>query len=379
MNQDNFNALAEQYMAKAVRVESNDNVWIEYQGDMGRGLAESCSRQVEKMGGVPFVVDSSGETIRSLIAEAKQSGYEEAFLRNIGERKLETMQRMAGYIRICDDHDMESAKIPASDMGVYSELVMKQATDYRVRKTRWLVVASPTPEFATACNMPVSEFNDFYLNACLADYSKMADAVKPLQELMDNGSDVHITGEETDIRFSIKGIHAQACTGERNIPDGECYTAPVRDSVNGFIKYGPSSYRGVRLPWIKLVCENGKIVDATSSTDDLTRQLNEILDKDAGARYFGEFAIAFNPAILHPVGSILFDEKIAGSFHLTPGQCYEDVANNGNKSSVHWDMVKIQRPEYGGGDIVIDGELIRRDGLFVPERLLLLNPGNLTL
>ena len=117
--------------------------------------------------------------------------------------------------------------------------------------------------------------------------------------------------------------------------------------------------------------EKGKIVESSASSN--SDKLVEILDSDEGARFIGEFAIAFNPMIREPMLDILFDEKIAGSFHFTPGQAYEE-ANNGNKSQVHWDMVNIQRPEYGGGEIWFDGELIRQDGNFIPEDLQKLNP-----
>ena len=119
--------------------------------------------------------------------------------------------------------------------------------------------------------------------------------------------------------------------------------------------------------------KDGKIVDATASD---TKRLNEIFDTDPGARYVGEFSLGFNPHIKEPMCDILFDEKIAGSLHFTPGQAYEEC-DNGNRSAVHWDMVLIQRPEYGGGEVWFDDELIRKDGMFVPKDLKPLNPSNL--
>ncbi len=112
-------------------------------------------------------------------------------------------------------------------------------------------------------------------------------------------------------------------------------------------------------------------MDATSNQ---TNKLNKILDADPGARYIGEFSLGFHPYILHPMRDILFDEKIAGSFHFTPGQAYEE-ADNGNRSQVHWDMVNIQRADYGGGEVFFDGKLIRHDGEFVPKPLQSLNRG----
>ena len=99
-------------------------------------------------------------------------------------------------------------------------------------------------------------------------------------------------------------------------------------------------------------------------------------DQDEGARYIGEFALGFHPHITDPMNDILFDEKIQGSFHMALGQCY-DEASNGNKSALHWDLVQIQRPEYGGGEIWFDGSLVRKDGVFIPNSLRDLNPENL--
>ena len=195
-----------------------------------------------------------------------------------------------------------------------------------------------------------------------------------LKQLMDNTDEVHITGPGTDLTFSIRGIPSIKCAGEMNIPDGEVYTAPVKESMNGIISYNtPSEEQGFTYENIVFEVENGRIINASAND---TERINKLLDTDEGARYFGEFAIGVNPYILKPMKDTLFDEKIAGSFHLTPGMCYED-APNGNKSSVHWDLVNIQRKEYGGGDIYFDGRLIRRDGLFVIDELLPLNPENL--
>ena len=104
--------------------------------------------------------------------------------------------------------------------------------------------------------------------------------------------------------------------------------------------------------------------------------MNKVLDTDAGSRYVGEFSFGLNPYILTPMKDTLFDEKIAGSFHMTPGRCY-DEAPNGNQSAIHWDLVCIQRPEYGGGEIYLDGVLVRKDGRFVLPELAGLNPENL--
>ena len=185
---------------------------------------------------------------------------------------------------------------------------------------------------------------------------------------------VHLKAPGTDLRFSIKGIGAKMCKGDRNIPDGEVFSCPTKFSVNGTIQFNtPTLYSGTKFENVRLDFDEGKIIKATANN---TKRINEILDTDAGARYVGEFSLGFNPYILSPMCDILFDEKIAGSLHFTPGQAYEEC-DNGNRSAVHWDMVLIQRPEWGGGEVWFDGELIRKNGQFLPRDLKPLNPSNL--
>jgi aminopeptidase len=248
---------------------------------------------------------------------------------------------------------------------------MQPVLDYRVGKTKWVVLRWPTPSMAQQAGLSTEKFEDFYFRVCTLDYARMTPGMEALAGLMKKTDRVHIKGPGTDLKFSIKGIGAKECGGLRNIPDGEVFSCPVRDSVEGVVQYNaPTVYLGTSFDSIRLVFKKGKIVEATANN---TKRLNEILDSDDGARYIGEFALGFNPHILQPMRDILFDEKIAGSFHFTPGQAYEDCGN-GNKSQVHWDMVCIQRPDYGGGEVWFDGKLIRKDGLFVPKPLQKLNP-----
>ena len=237
-----------------------------------------------------------------------------------------------------------------------------------------MILRYPNGSMAQLAGKSQEAFEDFFFDVCTLDYRKMSKAMDPLVELMERTDKVRIKGPGTDLRFSIKGIPAVKCGGEMNIPDGEVYTAPVRESMNGTISYNtPSEEQGFTYENIVFKIKDGKIVKAMSNNNE---RINQLLDTDDGARYFGEFALGVNPYILHPMKDTLFDEKIAGSFHLTPGAAYED-AFNGNKSSVHWDLVMIQRPEYGGGEIYFDDVLIRKDGIFVIPELEGLNPENL--
>lgn len=232
----------------------------------------------------------------------------------------------------------------------------------------------PTPSMAQLANKSTEAFEQYYFDVCTMDYAKMAKAMQPLKELMERTDRVKIIGPGTELTFSIRGIPAIPCPGEYNIPDGEVFTAPVRDSVNGVITFNtPSPYQGFTFEQVRLEFVDGKIVHATAND---TERLNKILDTDEGARYIGEFALGVHPVIREPMQDILFDEKIDGSFHFTPGRCY-DEASNGNISNIHWDMVMIQRPEYGDGEIWFDDQLIRKDGRFLLPELAPLNPENL--
>ena len=286
------------------------------------------------------------------------------------------MSQMDCYIGVRgSDNVSELSDVPADKMNLYETLYSTPVHHgIRVPKTRWVVLSYPNASMAQLSGTSTEAFEDFYFQVCNLDYSKMGRAMKALVELMNRTDKVRLTGKDTDLTFSIKDIPAIACDGQLNIPDGEVYTAPVQDSINGVITYNtPSLYQGFTFENVRLEFENGKIVKATANN---TERLNQILDTDEGARYVGEFAIGVNPYILKPMKDILFDEKIMGSIHFTPGNCYDD-AYNGNSSAIHWDLVMIQREEYGGGEIYFDDRLIRKNGRFVLPELDCLNPENL--
>ncbi|MFZ6036268.1 MAG: aminopeptidase [Patescibacteria group bacterium] len=278
------------------------------------------------------------------------------------------------------DNMYELADVPKEQMRMVSTGMGKHLQDQRIQHTRWILTRMWTPGMAQLAGMSQSAFYDYYMNTVLLDYDRMSRAMDPLFDLVNEAAEVQIKGPgETDLRFSIAGIGAVKCDGKRNIPDGEVYTAPVRESMEGVIQYNTVTVtkEGQRFENVRFVVEKGRIMEATCGSGDV-RRLNDFLDTDAGARYFGEFAFGLNPHIRLPIGETLFDEKIAGSFHLTPGQSYTGTpAENGNNSAIHWDIVCIQRPEFGGGEIWLDGVLIRKDGIFVPERLQGLNPDQL--
>ena len=326
-------------------------------------------RAVRAADGTPLVEVRHTRVSRELLMETNEQ--QAALVRDI---EMFRMKKMQAYIAIRGSANIsENSDVPSDRMSLYSRIT-RPVQDYRVNKTRWCVLRWPTPSMAQAAGMSTEAFENLYFDVCTMDYAKMARAMVPLERRMKRTDKVHLKSPGTDLTFSIKGIGAKMCRGDRNIPDGEVFSCPVKNSVNGVIQFNtPTIYSGTKFENVRLEFKDGKIIKATGNN---TKRLNEILDTDAGARYVGEFSLGFNPYILNPMCDILFDEKIAGSLHFTPGQAYEEC-DNGNRSAVHWDMVLIQRPEWGGGEIWFDGELIRKDGLFVPRDLQPLNPKNL--
>lgn len=306
-------------------------------------------------------------------------GLNEDSVKTIADVEKYEMEQMTAYIALRGSHNYaEHGDVPEAALKLWAkEYTTPVVFGIRVPKTKWAALRWPTPGMAQQANMSTPAFEQFYFDVCTLDYGKMARACAPLKELMDRTDRVRVTGPgETDFSFSIKGIGAVACTGERNIPDGECFSAPVRESVNGVVRFNTVSlYQGVEFSDIRYAIRDGKIVEASAGAN--TAKLNEVLDTDEGARYFGEWSLGFNPYVFEPMKDTLFDEKIAGSLHFTPGNAYDPPGGNGNKSSIHWDTVLIQRPEYGGGEIWFDDVLIRKDGLFIPAELQGLNPENL--
>ncbi len=363
-----YHTLAKGLTGFSTALKSGERVLIDA-FDVPDAMVIALIRAARERGAHPYVNLNRARISRELMLGADEAQYAPH-----AEVELKRMQKMDAYIALRGSENIfETSDIPADRVQLVSRL-MKPVLDYRVNSTKWVVLRWPTASMAQQAAMSTEKFEDFYFRVCTLDYARMIPGMKALKTLMEKTDRVHIKGPGTDLTFSIKGIGARECGGQRNIPDGEVFSCPVKDSVEGYIQYNaPTVYLGTSFDQIRLEFKQGRIVQAAAATPAMTKRLNAVLDSDPGARFIGEFALGFNPHILEPMRDILFDEKIAGSFHFTPGQAYEGVGN-GNKSQVHWDMVSIQRPEYGGGEVWFDGKLIRKDGLFVPKSLQKLNP-----
>ena len=355
------------------RLKKGENVLIKVYGEgEERSLVMAIIQEVYKVGANPFVWNHDPQIMRELLKKCNEEQ-----IKTWAESDLMLMKKMDAYIGVWGgNNNAENSLIKEENYKIYEKLYLDPVHMHqRVKNTKWVVLNYPTSSMAQQASMSTDEFEDFYFKVCNLDYSKMDKAMDNLVSLMNKTDKVKIIGEGTNLEFSIKNIPAIKCAGIMNIPDGEVFTAPVRDSINGVLSYNtPSLYSdGFTYENIKLEFKNGKIVNASANDNE---RINKIFDTDEGARYIGEFAIGVNPYITKPMKDTLFDEKIMGSFHFTPGACY-DEAPNGNKSTIHWDLVCIQTKEYGGGEMYFDDVLIRKDGVFVIDELKCLNPENL--
>lgn len=368
MTDARYTKLAKLLIGYSTQLKKGDRVLLDMI-DVPDEFTVELMRAARAVGAIPIV-----ETRHTRITREVLKGTNDEHSALVRDIEMFRMKRMQAYIAIRGSLNAnENSDVDGKLTALYTR-TLRPVLNYRVNKTRWVVLRWPSPSMAQAANMSTEAFENFYFDVCTMDYSKMAKAMLPLEKRMKKADRVQIKGPGTDLSFSIKGIGAKSCNGKLNIPDGEVFSCPVKDSVNGTIQFNtPTIYAGTRFENVRLEFKNGKVVAANSNNN---KKLNEILDTDTGARYVGEFALGFNPHIQNPMCDILFDEKIAGSLHFTPGQAYE-IADNGNRSAVHWDMVLIQRPEWGGGEIWFDDELIRKDGLFKPKDLQPLNPKNL--
>ena len=366
MRDERYTKLAKNLINYSVNLQPGEKVLITISDNeiaMGRELI----RAAYEAGGLPFLKLKHAKLNRELYKGATQEQLE--LQARLDRAEIDAMDATIHVLRMDNVHEM--AGLPPEQVKLWSQHYGRHVKSLH---KKWCALRFPNESMAQLAKMSTDEFEDFYFEVCTLDYAKMAENLKPLAELMRRTDRVHIKGPGTDLTFSIKDIPVMESDGKKNVPDGEIFTAPIKDSVNGTITYNvPSHYHGFLYENVKFTFRDGRIVEATSNN---TERMERLLDTDQGARYIGEFALGFNPHILHPMNDALFDEKIAGSFHFTPGNAFE-VACNSNRSSIHWDLVCIQRPEYGGGEIWFDDVLVRKDGLFVLPELEGLNPENL--
>jgi aminopeptidase len=372
MTDPRWESLAQLLVEHSVRLNAGETLLIECFDLLDTTLPRLLVKKAAARGAIALVETRDMTVLRELVANGS-----ELSLRLWGEIDRHRMERVHAYLGLRGARNIsEMADVPPSRLDQYNAFYQQPVHfECRVPRTKWCVLRLPGPSMAQQAGMSTEAFENFYFDVCTLDYSKLARDLKPLAARMEAAREVHITGPDTDLRFSIEGIPVVPCAGEMNIPDGEVFTAPVRDSVEGYIRFNtPTIYQGASFDGVRLEFSGGRIIRADCTAGDVSK-LRRIFQSDEGASYIGEWSMGCHPKIMHPMRDILFDEKIAGSFHFTPGNAY-DEADNGNRSKIHWDLVQIQRPDYGGGTIALDGEPVRVNGLFLPEDLRALNPAS---
>ncbi|MBN2073362.1 MAG: aminopeptidase [Actinobacteria bacterium] len=367
---DRIKKLAEILICYSCNIKKGEKALIQCYGSTAFPLVRELIKKIYEVGGIPFVSLKDDRIIREIIKSCTKKQ-----LALMTDYEMKRMKGMDAFIGIrAHDNVNEFGDLPVEKINLHTREFSSIVSEERVENTKWVVLRWPNDSMAQLANTSLEAFEDFYFDVCTIDYSKMSKAMDSLVKLMEKTDKVRIKGPKTDLVFSIKEIHAIKAAGESNIPDGEVFTAPVRDSAEGFITYNtPAVFQGFTYENIYFEFKKGRIIKASANDSD---KIKKILDMDEGARYLGEFAIGLNPYIIRAIKDPLFDEKIMGSIHLTPGRCYKE-ASNGNHSSIHWDLVLIQTPEFGGGEIYFDGNLIRKDGRFIIKELECLNPENL--
>ena len=354
---DRINQLAEKVLKYSLNLKKGERIYIEAFGNSTHDMLRALIQTSAKIGAVPFYYFNDDSYTCAFLSQAG-----EAQIKALGDIHQNLMAQCDAYVAVRGKDDVFAlSDISDKKLALYRKHYLQPVhSQTRVPQTRWCVLRYPNTAMAALSRMSLKQFEDFYFDACLVDYKKMEKELTPLKKLMDKTDKVRIIAPGTDVSFSIKNIGSVICCGHRNIPDGEVYTAPVKNSVNGVVQFNTdTTYNGTFFSNIRLVFQNGKIIEGSSLVNN--DKFQKILNQDEGARYLGEFSFGTNPFIQKPILDILFDEKINGSFHMAIGNAYDET-DNGNRSAIHWDLVQIQTPQNGGGEIWFDGKLVRKDG-----------------
>src|SRR5438309_7906292 len=277
MHDERFDKLAKLLVEYSIRLKRNETVLIEA-FDIPDEMTVALVRAARNAGGIPFAQVYHARVNRALALEASDRQ-----LNVMASHELTRMKKMNAYIAMRGSQNItELADVPPNKMKLIGKK-MRPVQDQRVKRTKWVVLRWPTPSMAQLAGMSTEAFEDFYFDVCTLNYRKMQPGMKALKRLMEATDCVQIKGPGTDLVFSVKGIPAVICGGDRNIPDGEVFSCPVKDSVDGHVTFNaPSIYQGTAFDGIRLEFNKGKIVEATSNE---TKNLNKILDSDVGARY----------------------------------------------------------------------------------------------
>ena len=357
--------LAKIIVEHSVKVKRGSNVVIDVSDFSSKDLMHECYRlSLEK--GANVYLDVFGTNYE--IGRADYGGFMNTLLKTASNKQLSTPREIMEaktkwgdkFIRITSIHNKNFLdKADPKKLRLYSSTYYP--TFEKMINKDWLLTYFPTHGMAQNAKMSLEEFTDFYYKASIVDYKKQGARIKKLAKIIDRGSEVHITGQNIDLKLGIKGrFAAGAISGTHNIPDGECFTGPQESKTEGYVEFEyPMNYNGKQMTGIRLEFKKGKVVNFSSETNK--KHLEQLLNDHEGNRRLGELGIGMNPNIQTYMQDTLFDEKIMGTIHLALGKAYETKLGGGkNKGTIHWDMVKDLR--HKGSLVTVDGKPIIKSG-----------------
>ncbi|MEI8232906.1 MAG: aminopeptidase [bacterium] len=347
--------LARVMLTHSLKIKPKEKVLITV-SDLAMPLGRAVYQETLKLGAYPMLdINPSGlEYSFYNLASDWQIGYVPS---KVIQEKIAWAD---AYVRIvADDNLRELSQIDPAKMMVRAKLI-RPLMDPMIDSKRWILTWYPTPAMAQEAGVSSEWLREFYFKSCLVDYAKMEKDLLKLRKIMDEGKEVHVIGKMTDLHVRIDNRLAEACAGECNIPDGECFLAPVTNKVDGEVYFElPTLAYGHEVAGIHLEFKDGKVIAASAERGN--EALQKMLETDDGARYLGEFAIGANYNITRGMMNTLFDEKIGGTIHMALGRAYKDARGGGeNESAIHWDLVKDMRSE--GSVLTIDGKVVLKDG-----------------
>lgn len=350
---------------RSTDIEKGENVYLIAKSLDSLPLFEEVRRQIIKKGGFPYehlLYDSQVGSEGMDYDWIKHASEDQ--LESLSSVKMHEMRNMDAYIRIGGaDNTKELSGLDNTKVSTRQEATKE--IFYERDKKKWVTTRWPTDGLAQSSGMPTQELRDYIFDAVTdADYEEIRSRNSEIKERFDKASEVRIKSERTDLKLSIEGRKGVNCHGLRNLPDGEVFYAPVKESVNGEIKFSfPGVSSGNQVKGILLKFRDGKIVDYSAESNE--KFLEDMIETDEGSKYVGELGLGTNPQMDRFVGNALLDEKIFGTVHLALGRAYERSlpdGKKGNDSGIHWDLVEDLRD---GGKIFLDGEVVQEDGEWV--------------
>lgn len=356
---------AEILLNHSTDIGEGDNVYLLATSLESLPLFREVRRQIIKKGAFPHEHLLYDSQIGSACLDydwVKHASKEQ--LEKTSEAKLKEMQKMDAYVRIGGQDNYQELSKVSSDK-VSSAVKGGEEIKEERFDIDWATTRYPTTGLAQSAGMSSQELEELVFDAVtVTDWEEQKSKNQRIKQKFDQGSEVRIVGENNDLRFSLEGREGVNSYGKRNMPDGEVFYAPRKETLEGEIRFTyPGISNGAWIHDIKLCFENGEIVEFSATKNE--DQLKSIIETDEGSKFIGEFGIGMNQSLDMFTGETLLDEKIAGTVHLAIGRAYKKSHPNEekrNKSAVHWDLIKDLRPEFGGGKIILDGEVVQEDG-----------------